>query len=200
MALPTLKQTPYLSEQEYLDGERLSEFKHEYIDGYVYAMAGASANHNRITSAVTRLLGNHLANTPCEVFAADMKIKAGNNYFYPDLIVDCQKPGGDAYFTESPLLVVEVLSKSTRKIDHTLKRLAYQTLPTLQEYVLIEQDFVDVEVCRRSNYWRSEHYFLGDEIYLAAIELRMAVETLYTRVDNEEMRAFFAAQAVSGDV
>ena len=200
MALQPLKQPPFISEQAYLDGELFSDIKHEYIDGDVYAMSGASANHNRIAGNVQAALHSHLANTPCDVFAPDMKVKAGSNFFYPDVIIDCQKANGDAYYTESPLIIVEVLSKTTRKMDHTLKRLAYQNLPSLLEYVLIEQDFVDIEVCRRNNHWQPEHFFLGDEVYLAAVDLRMAVETIYARVDNEEMRAFFAAQAVSSDV
>ena len=185
----------WISPEEYLAGELVSEIKHEYIDGEVYAMTGTSLNHGRIVSNLTRLLGNHLANTPCEVFAADIKVKAQNNFFYPDLIVDCDNKNGDAYVTESPLIIVEVLSKSTRKLDQTLKRLAYQSLPSLQEYVLVEQDFVDVEVCRRNNHWQSEHYYLGDQVYLAAVDLHVPVEAMYARVQNEDMEAFLQAAA-----
>lgn len=71
----------FISEQDYLAGELISKVKHEYINGDVYAMAGASANHNRIVVNVVRKLGNHLENTPCEPFAADMKVKAGNDFF-----------------------------------------------------------------------------------------------------------------------
>lgn len=200
MALQQLKPSHYLSEQEYLAGELLSETKHEYIDGDVYAMTGTSVNHNRIVSNVLAALHPHLANTPCDLFAADMKVKTGPNFFYPDLIVDCQKNPGDAYYTESPLLIVEVLSKTTRKIDHTLKKLAYQNLPSIEEYVLVEQDFVDIQVCRRNNHWQSEHFFLGDTVYLASVELSLMVETIYARVDNEEMRAYFSAQTANNDV
>ena len=200
MALQPLKQPQLISEREYLDGELLSDIKHEYIDGDIYAMSGASANHNRITTEFSRLLGNHLVKTPCDVFAADMKVKAGGNFFYPDVIVDCQNTNGEAYFTESPRIIIEVLSKTTRKIDHTLKRQAYQNLPSLQEYVLIAQDFVDIEVCRRANHWQSEHFFLGDEVYLAAVDLRTTVEAIYARVDNEDMRTFIASQAAGGHV
>jgi len=180
----------WISPEEYLAGELISETKHEYIDGEVYAMTGTSLNHGRIVSNLTRLLGNHLANTPCDVFAADIKV-----FFYPAVIVDCEKNNGDAYVTESPLIIVEVLSKSTRKLDQTLKRLAYQSLPSLREYVLIEQDFVDVEVCRRNNHWQSEHYYLGDQVYLTAVDLYLPVETIYTRVRNEDMQAFLQASS-----
>ena len=189
MALQPFKQN-WISPEEYLAGELVSDIKHEYIDGEVYAMTGTSLNHGRIVSNFLVSLHTHLANTPCDVFAADIKIKAQNNFFYPDLIVDCQNKDGGAYVTESPLIIVEVLSKSTRKLDQTLKRLAYQSLPSLQEYVLIEQDFVDIEVSRRANYWQPEHYYLGDQLCLASLDLHLSVEAVYTRVQNEDMQAF----------
>jgi Uma2 family endonuclease len=194
MALQPSRQN-WISPEEYLAGELISDIKHEYIDGEVYAMTGTSINHGRIISVMMRLLGNHLANTPCDVFAADIKVKAQNNFFYPDLIVDCQKLNGEVYVSEAPLIIVEVLSKSTRKQDQTLKRLAYQGLPSLHEYVLIEQDFVDIEICRRSNHWQSEHFYLGDQVYFSAIELSLPVEQIYARVDNEDMQAFTLAQS-----
>lgn len=194
MALQPSRQN-WISPEEYLAGELISEIKHEYIDGEVYAMTGTSVNHNRIASIMTRLLGNHLENTPCDVFAADIKVKAQNNFFYPDLIVDCQNLNGDVYVTEAPLIIVEILSKSTRKLDQTLKRLAYQSLPSLQEYVLIEQDFVDIEVCRRSNHWQSEHFYLGDQVHLAAIDLSLPVENIYAKVNNDDMQAFLLARS-----
>lgn len=110
-----------------------------------------------------------------------MKVKAGNDFFYPDVIVVCHHQNHDSYYTESPITLVEVLSKSTRRIDQTLKRQAYQRLLSLQEYVLIEQDFVDVEICRRANHWQSEHYYLGDEVYFSSIDLYLLVEAIYAR-------------------
>ena len=92
-----------------------------------------------------------------------MKVKVGKNYFYPDAIIDCSEDEQD-YYTENPTLIVEVLSKSTRQKDKTLKRDLYLTIPTLQEYVLIEQDFVDVEIQRRSNGWQSQHFYLDNEV------------------------------------
>lgn len=183
-------QTQRITEPEYLRGELVSEVKHEYLNGHVYAMTGASINHNRIIMNLVRQLGNHLENTPCEPFSSDLKLKVENNFFYPDVMVVCEAQSDHEYYTESPILIVEVLSKSTRQTDQTLKRLAYQSLSCSKEYVLIEQDFVDVEVCRRENHWQSEHYFLGDTVYFAAIDLHLSVETIYARVNNEEMRAW----------
>jgi len=188
MALQATHQT--ITEEEYLAGELISEAKHEYIDGAVYAMAGASANHGRIVANLVGKLLVHLENTPCEPFFSDMKVKAGKNFFYPDVIVDCHNEDADAYYTTAPILIVEVLSKSTRKTDKALKRLAYQAISTLQEYVLIEQDLVDVEVCRRGNHWQPEHYFLGDEVNFASIGLSVPTEEIYARVANEDMADF----------
>lgn len=177
----------YLTEEDYLASELLSDVKREYIDGVVYAMAGASANHIRITSNLVAKLHPHLANTPCELFFSDMKAKAGKNFFYPDVIVDCRNEDGNAYYTQSPVLIVEVLSKSTRRTDKALKRLAYQALPSLQEYVLIDQDVVEIEICRRNKHWQSEYYYLGDSAYFASIELSIPVEEIYARVENQDM-------------
>jgi Uma2 family endonuclease len=116
-------------------------------------------------------------------------------------MVVCEDKTSHEYYTESPVIIVEILSKSTRRTDRALKRLAYQRLPSLQEYVLIEQDFVEVEICRRAKHWQSEFYFLGDEACFASIDLTLAVVEIYARVANEDMAEFLkaAAQAKPAD-
>ena len=174
--------------EEYLQGELISEIKHEYIDGYVYAMAGTSINHNRIANNLARDFGQHLKNMPCDVLTADFKVNINHRkFFYPDVVVICNHDDSHQYFTENPILIVEVLSDSTQRKDRTLKRLAYQALPSLQEYVLIEQDFVDIEVSRREANWDSHHYFLGDEIYFKSLDFTVSVAEIYHRVNNEDM-------------
>jgi Uma2 family endonuclease len=195
-----LKDQHYLiSEEEYLKGELLSEFKHEYIDGYVVAMAGASKNHERISGNIFIALGNHLKNSPCEPFASDIKIKAGTKYFYPDVMVVCEDKTQNEYFTEYPVIIVEVVSKSTRRMDETVKRMAYSSIPSLKEYVLIEQDIVDVEICRQSQGWISMHYFLGDEVTFESIGLTLPVEEIYARVDNDDVRTYLAEKQATVD-
>jgi Uma2 family endonuclease len=183
-------QLAWISPEEYLKRELLSETKHELVDGQIYAMSGASRNHERIAGNVYRKLGNHLEGKPCEAFSSDLKVRAGNNFFYPDAMVVCEENIPHEYYTHSPILIVEVLSKSTRRLDETTKRLAYFNIPSLQEYVLIEQDIVDVEVCRRSRSWVSEHYFLGDSVHFACIDLTVSVEELYSRVENDDVRSY----------
>ena len=181
-----------LSEQEYLEGELFSDIKHELIDGEAYAMAGASVNHERIATNIASEFRVHLKDSPCEPLGSDMKVKVAANFFYPDVIVDCEFDEATPYFTTTPKIIVEVLSRSTRRTDKTIKRTAYLDIPTLQEYVLIEQDFVDVEVIRRSEGWQSRHYFMGDEVDFESIGLTLPVQEIYHRVNNEDVRDYLA--------
>ncbi len=189
-------QSDYISEQDYLEREKISETKHEYFDGEIFAMAGASRSHQRIISNLVIDIGTHLKNTPCEVFSSDMKVRAdkGKKYFYPDVLVSCTKGDGDSHFEESPRIIVEVLSNSTRKLDKTLKRLVYQSITTLEEYVLIEQDRVEIQVFRRADNWQSSYYYIDDDITFTSIGLTLPVLEIYQRVENDDMRAFNQTQ------
>ena len=191
--------TGWISEEEYLRRELASEAKHEYIDGYFYAMSGASRNHQRISGNLFAAAVNHLRGSQCEAFTADFKVKAGNHFFYPDVLVACGETGGEEYYTKAPILVVEVLSKSTRRRDETTKRVAYQSLSTLIEYVLIEQDIVDVEVCRRREGWVSNHFFMGDEVTFESIGLTLTVEDIYERVENEDVKQYLEEKGQASD-
>jgi Uma2 family endonuclease len=123
-----------------------------------------------------------------------MKVKIGSKYFYPDVLIDCSQLAGDSYYTEQPTILVEVLSKSTRRTDETIKRMAYMQIPSLQEYVLIEQDFVDIEIIRRETGWLSEHYFMGDEFTLNSIDVTLSVEDIYERVQNNDVKEWLESQ------
>lgn len=185
-----IQSTP-LTVEDYLKQELTSEIKHEFIEGYVYAMAGAGQNHDRISGTIYRKMGNHLENSPCEPFTSDMKLKtSAGNFRYPDCMVVCDKDDENEYYKTKPIILVEVLSRSTRKIDEKDKLMEYINIPTLQEYVLIEQDFVDITVLRRSENWLPRHYFLGDEITFESIVLTLSVEEIYHRVQNEDMIEF----------
>lgn len=181
-----------MSEEDYLKSELISEVRHEYVEGHVFAMAGASQNHGRICQNISRKFGNHLENSPCEPFSSDMKVKtSAGRYRYPDVLVVCDDDfieGG--YATKTPTILVEVLSRSTRKIDEQDKLMEYINIPTLKEYVIIEQYCVDVTVYRKSDDWRSKHYFLEQDVYLESIDLSLSVEEIYKRVENEDMLEF----------
>jgi Uma2 family endonuclease len=190
MSLATVQTIHQLSEEDYLRSEKTSTVKREYIDGQVVAMAGATHNHNFISGNVYRKFGNHLEGSRCAPFMSDTKVRMGKDYVYPDVLVDCNTHSGGDDFSTSPVIIVEVLSKSTRKTDVTIKLLRYINIESLQEYVLIEQDFVAVQVLRRSNHWLSEYYFLGDAVTFESIDLTLTVEEIYDRVDNADMREF----------
>jgi Uma2 family endonuclease len=103
-----------ITEEEYLQGELISDIKHELIDGEVYAMSGASKNHDRIAGNVYTKLLHLLENSPCEPFSSDVKVKVSGNFFYPDVMVVCDDQTDHPYYSEMPTILVEVLSKSTR--------------------------------------------------------------------------------------
>ncbi|ANE54311.1 MULTISPECIES: Uma2 family endonuclease [Methylomonas] len=162
----------------------------QYPIGEAYAMAGANREHNLLVGNSARLLGNHLQNSPYATFSSDLKVKAGPNFFYPDVMVVCDDENVNDYYTDRPTIIVEILSKAARRIDKSVKLTAYRGLASLQEYVLIETDHVEIEVFRRSTDWRPAHYFLGDAMSFDSIGLSVAVADLYQRVNNEDMRDY----------
>lgn len=173
-----------ISEEAYWATEQTSEIKHELIDGQLYAMAGASIYHERICGNIFGEFRNHLKNSPCEPLGSDMSVKAGSNFFYPDVSVDCSFDISYPHYSDTPVIIVEVLSPTTRRKDQTTKRLSYiNNIPSLQEFVLVEQDFAQVEVARRSNGWLPSHYFLGDNVTFESIGLTLPVEEIYHRVE-----------------
>ncbi len=182
-----------ISENDYLEGELISEVRHEYIDGTVYAMAGASTKHNLISSNILSELKNSLKqkNSPCDVFSSDMKVKISkitDSFFYPDVMVVCDTDNNDDdYYKTSPVIIVEVLSKSTRRNDFTIKMMSYFNIPGLEEYVLIEQDICQVQVYSKSKNWQSASYFLGDDITFNSINTTLSVEDIYYHVKNDDI-------------
>lgn len=188
MALQTEPQL--MTEEEYLASEPASEVKREYIDGQIFAMAGVRRNHNHLIMNIARHFGNHLDEASCATFVSDMRVKAGTSFFYPDVVVDCTTPAGDEDFLTSPLIIVEVLSKSTRKLDTTKKLMCYINIPSVEEYVLIEQDIVSIIVMRRNRDWLPEYFYLGDSVTFDTIQLTLSVEEIYDRVDNDDLNKF----------
>jgi len=190
------KSNEFSGVNDYLKSELKREIKHELINGGVFAMAGASKNHERLAGNIYGEFRNHLKGTPCDIFSSDMKVKIGSNFFYPDVMVVCDDTSDNEYYTESPVIIVEVLSKSTRRVDETIKLMSYINMLSVQEYVLIEQDFVDLHVLRRSENWLPKHYFLGDEVFFESIDLILSVEEIYSRVHNEDMLEFLKAKSL----
>ena len=119
-----------------------------------------------------------------------MKVKVGHDFYYPDVMVVCQQDNANDYYKTAPVIIVEVLSKSTRRFDQTNKRLRCQQIPSLEEYVLIEQDKGEIEVFRRQNHWQSAYYYLGDEITFTSLGVTVRVEDIYYQVNNEDVLEF----------
>ncbi|MDP2904604.1 MAG: Uma2 family endonuclease [Methylovulum sp.] len=191
--MSAVKNIGLTSVEDYLKWELTSEVKHELIGGYVYAMVGSSDNHDYISGNIYRKFGNHLENSTCRPFTSDKKLKTSTgNFRYPDCMVICDKDDESQYYKTKPIILVEVLSRSTRKTDEKDKLIEYMNISTLQEYVLIEQDYVDITVYRRSDDWHSIHYFLGETIYFESIDLTISVEEIYHRVQNDDMVEFLS--------
>ncbi|OGO29018.1 MAG: hypothetical protein A2W33_07445 [Chloroflexi bacterium RBG_16_52_11] len=169
--------------QEYLEGEKRSDIRHEYVAGAVYAMAGASGLHNLIALGVATALRSHLRGKPCHVFMSDMKVRVDDAFYYPDLVVVCGDIDPGAYYQTTPTLIVEILSESTEARDRLEKRLAYQRFEGLREYILIAQDKVRVEVYRRiEDGWQLEILSYGDRVRFTSIGFEAPIEQLYEDV------------------
>ena len=190
MALAQIRET--LSVADYLDGEEIAAERHEYLAGEVHAMSGASARHNLICGNLFAALHRHLAGGPCRVFMADLKVRLSVNeedfFYYPDIMVACNPADQASHFRTQPSVLVEVMSPSTERIDRREKLLAYQTLPSLREYVLVAQNARRVEIYRRANDWKTECFDSG-EIRLDCLESSVSVDAIYADVESFEAPA-----------
>ena len=143
----TPESLPRLNPGEYLDWENQQEIRHELVDGYLYAMTGASLRHDEIAMNLAAALHAHLAGGLCRVYKSDIKVQVANNFYYPDIIVRCGdgQPMISEFSLVDPKVIIEVLSPSTQRFDRGDKRLAYQQIPSLTDYVLVSQDAQFVE-------------------------------------------------------
>lgn len=176
----------YFSEDEYLAMEVASPFKHEYLDGQIYAMAGATGEHDTIAGNLYIAFGIHLKGKPCRPFSSDIRVRVDNGFFYPDVVIDCGYDSHDAMFAGEPVLIVEVLSNSTRRFDLGEKFQYYQRLESLQEYVVVEQDIMRVDVYRRekaTKNWSATRYQKGDIVEFVSISLTLPIEDIYDRIE-----------------
>ena len=177
----------HLSIAEYLLWEEQQEEKHEYVNGMIYAMAGATENHVDITTNLTVILSNHLRGKDCKLFPSDMRLNIASKkiYYYPDLLVTCdERDRFNKKQKNYPCLIIEVLSESTESKDRGVKFANYQTIQSLQEYVLISQWEQRVEVFRRSEkFWVLQTYTVGELIELQSINLQISIDAIYEDVD-----------------
>jgi Uma2 family endonuclease len=185
MALaPTkIKITP----EQYLEGEKSSDVKHEYDNGYIVAMVGASRSHNLIALTVASEIKQHLKGKPCRTYISDMKVRIqtqGNDlFYYPDVMVSCDEQPPSEYFENEPILIVEILSPTTETRDKLEKLAAYSSIQSLKEYFTIAQDKVEI-----NRYFISEgqtlltQYQDGDTVEFASIGMSIKVKDIYADV------------------
>ena len=187
--IETIAARSLLTPEEYLVRERKALTKSEYRDGRIYAMLGASREHNLITGNTLVELHVQLRNRVCEVYPSDMRVKvsASGLYTYPDVIVVCDEPRfDDTHFDTllNPTVLIEVLSPSTAAYDRGEKFMSYQKLDSLCEYVLISQNSVCVEhYLRQVQDWDlTEFRSLDDVFSLVSIGCELSLQTIYAKV------------------
>lgn len=171
---------------EYLAAEAVSETKHEYLRGEVFAMAGGTIEHSALAAAMIAALGSGLRGRPCRVFSSDLRVRIRETGLttYPDLSVICgklERDAEDAHAITNPVLLVEVLSDATEAYDRGEKAAHYRRLASLKEYVLVSQHELRIEVFRRNEAGRWELFEAraGERVALASVGCELEVDEVY---------------------
>lgn len=167
---------------EFIEWENQQDSRHELLDGEIIAMTGGTVAHAGLIVSLAAQLFSHLQGTPCRVFTSDLKVQAANNVFYPDVVVSCAAQENDGVLCQQPKLIIEVLSSLTFRKDRYNKRLAYQKIPSLEEYVLVSQEVRHVEVYRREDGWQAAVY-IGGSVELRSVNLALAIDDIYANLD-----------------
>lgn len=181
----------HLTPEEYLAREDAAEYKSEYYQGEIFAMAGGSDAHNTIALNLVEGLRASLRSKNCKLFMSDMKvwIKPAEAFAYPDLVVVCGAPNyyeGRKDIVTNPLVLIEVLSESTKNYDHGEKFQLYRSLPSLREYLLIDQYSMHVEQYYREAKFRwilTEHFGKDESVKFSSVEVEIALGAVYHGVE-----------------
>jgi len=184
----------YYSEQDYLDLERRALYKSDYFRGEIFAMGGASRNHNRITENLSISIGGYLRGKSCQTFSSDMRvhIPANTLYTYPDVVIVCGKPeflaDGQLDTLLNPVALIEVQSPSTGGYDKDSKFTLYRSIPTFREYILIDSERVHAEVWFKpeAGFWtlRQETNAASDALYLHTIDFTLPLSDIYALTEG----------------
>ncbi len=175
-----------ISLAEYLELEKKSDVRHEFVDGEMLAMAGEKRRHNRIAGRIYALLLEVATARDCEIAFESVKILTRNSRTrYPDVVVSCA-PGNDEYFLENPCFIAEVLSSTTEKTDLTLKLDEYKNLPSLERYALVSQDRRFVVLYKRVlDHWEVETLENQGEIDIPCLGTNLTLEQIYAGISFE---------------
>ena len=178
-----------MSPEAYLAFERGSDTRHEYVDGEIFAMSGATYEHSLLASNIVRALGNALVDRPCDVHGSDMKIRvvATNRFFYADVSVVCGPPDFGDEVRDSvlnPKVIVEILSDSTERYDRGEKFAHYRRIASLKEYVLVSQKEPLVEQFSRQDdgAWLYRALGPGERLGLTSVECSIPLDRIYEKV------------------
>ncbi len=177
-------QAPWVSVEDYLESEKATEVRHEYIGGVLHAMAGGSREHNTICVNLVAALHAHLRGKPCRVFMADLKVRLqiarSEIFYYPDVAVVCDPRDTERFYSQYPRVLVEVLSPDTERTDRREKFLSYTQTESLEEYVIIAQDKIELTIFNRSADWQPEVLRQEDQpLRLPSIDFKMPVRLIY---------------------
>lgn len=175
---------PQFTPAEYLEWEEQQEFRHEFVDGEVYAMTGGTVNHSEIAVNFSTILRNHLRGSGCRVLNSDVKVQtlASNSYCYPDISVTCDARDRTASkFISHPCLIVEVLSPSTEAYDRGDKFALYRRSTSLQEYVLVSTNQMRLDVYQRNERgrWEFSSYSSGELVELKSVNFSFEIDRVY---------------------
>jgi Uma2 family endonuclease len=194
-AQPLLK-ADYITPQEYIEMEIASDVKHEYFDGEVFAMAGATASHNRVAMSLSARLTMQLEATPCEPFGSDQRVKveATGIRTYPDLSIACEPRFENEKELDllNPRVIFEVLSPGTAAYDRGEKFRHYRQIPSLQEYILIETERAHIEqfIRQENGGWLMLEYDgLDKTLQLSSVPCTLELREVYERITFEERDA-----------
>lgn len=180
--MSTVRNLSALTPEQYLDAESAAAARHELVAGQLQEMVGASLFHNLIAAAFAARLYAALE-APWHVYISDVKVRVDDDFYYPDLMVSREPVAKDIDYLAEPTVVVEVLSPTTELRDRLEKRLGYQRLASLREYVLVSQERPSIEVFRRRACgWEVETDGRGDTLELASIGFATPVDDLYRDV------------------
>ena len=175
----------YLTPEDFLRGENGAPHKHEYLNGVVYAMAGGTNRHGRIGMNLAVALGMRLRGKRCQPFNSDtlVRVRRGDDlrFYYPDVSVVCESNALDEHFQDRPVVIFEVLSESTARLDRGEKREAYLTIPTLRVLALVDTDSMAVTLWRRTGESWTQEYATAPEQVLAfpEIECELPLAEIY---------------------
>lgn len=178
-----------VSVEDYLGGEQHARHKHEYVEGVVYAMVGGTNVHNRIATNATGSLHQQLRGKACQVFNSDTKVRIrqvrGTRFYYPDILVACQLNPASDTFQDQPVVIVEVLSESTRRTDENEKREVYLSIDSLCQYILVESGSIAAVVQRRADGgFPRETYIGGDAVIdLPEIGCKVPLSEVFEKVE-----------------